>query len=106
MIKRNKLMLFSVMFLFLIISTCAAINNYNGTAQVQANNNNNTGNNQSEYVLQEYNMFCPFCGSSVIAVNYNIVCRNIECEMYGLPVCVSKCVDGMDNYNKDSAIGK
>lgn len=105
MIKRNRLMLFSVMFLFLIISTCVAINSYNRPAQVQVNNNN-TGNNQSEYVLQEYNMFCPFCGSSVIAVNYNIVCRNIECEMYGLPVCVSKCVNDMDNYNEDSAIGK
>ena len=104
MIKRNRLILSSVMFLLLIISTCVAINNYNGTAQVQANNN--TDNNQSEYVLQEYNMFCPFCGSSVIAVNYNIVCRNIECEMYGLPVCVSKCVNDMDNHNKDSTIGK
>lgn len=104
MTKRNRVILFSVVFLFLIISTCIVIANYNDHAQVQANNN--TSNNQSEYVLQEYNMFCPFCGSSVIAINYNIVCRNIECEMYGLPVCVSKCVDGVDNHNEDSTIEK
>lgn len=104
MIKRNQFILFGIVFLFLIISTCAVINNCNRPVQAQVNNH--TDNNQFEYILQEYNMFCPFCGSSVIAVNYNIVCRNIECEMYGFPVCVSKCVDGVDNHDEDNPIGK
>lgn len=104
MTKRNRLILFGVVFLFLITSTYAVVNNHNSSVQIQTNNN--TDSNQTEHILQEYNMYCPFCGSSVIAVNYNIVCRNTECEMYGLPVCVSKCVDGMDNHDEDNQIGK
>lgn len=47
-------------------------------------------------VLKEHNMFCPFCGTDTIATNGEIVCRNDECEMYGLPVRVAKCDDSMD----------
>ena len=44
-------------------------------------------------VLEESNMFCPYCGVSVVAVNEEIVCRNEMCEVYGLPVRVLKYDD-------------
>lgn len=39
-------------------------------------------------VLQESELYCPFCGNLTIAVNNEIVCRNESCDKYGLPVMV------------------
>lgn len=55
-------------------------------------------------VLEESNMFCPYCGSNVTAINEEIVCRNEMCEVYGLPVRVLKHddyvnVNGSGNLN-------
>lgn len=47
-------------------------------------------------VLEEKNMFCPYCGVAVIAVNGEVVCRNEMCEVYGLPVRVIKYDDYMN----------
>ena len=47
-------------------------------------------------VLKEHNMFCPFCGADTIAMNGEIVCRNNDCDMYGLPIRVAKCDNSMD----------
>ena len=44
-----------------------------------------------DVVLNEHDMFCPFCGESTIATNGEIVCRNEDCEVYGIPVHVSEC---------------
>ena len=52
-------------------------------------------------VLEESNMFCPYCGVSVVAVNEEIVCRNEMCEVYGLPVRVLK-YDDYVNVNSDN----
>ena len=41
-----------------------------------------------DYVLQESELYCPFCGNLTIAVNKEIVCRNESCDKYGLPVMV------------------
>lgn len=60
---------------------------------------NETKNNLVLYdtnVLEESNMFCPFCGSNVIAVNKEIVCRNETCEVYGLPVRILQYDDYMN----------
>lgn len=53
-------------------------------------------------ILEEKNMFCPYCGVFVIAVNGEVVCRNEMCEVYGLPVRVIK-YDGYMNIDADNS---
>lgn len=38
--------------------------------------------------LQETTAFCPVCGSETIALNDEIVCRNEDCQNYGLAVSI------------------
>lgn len=40
-------------------------------------------------VLVEGRASCPSCGAETWAVNGEIVCRNEDCDAYGLPVVVS-----------------
>lgn len=63
---------------------------------IQKETTNEEDNNIAVYdigVLEESNMFCPYCGVGVVAVNEEIVCRNEMCEVYGLPVRVLKYDD-------------
>lgn len=53
-------------------------------------------------ILEEKNMFCPYCGVAVIAVNEEVVCRNEMCEVYGLPVRVIK-YGGYMNIDADNS---
>lgn len=39
-------------------------------------------------VIQESDLFCPFCGESTTAMNNEVVCRNESCDKYGLPVFI------------------
>lgn len=39
-------------------------------------------------VIQESDLFCPFCGEPTTATNNEVVCRNEECDRYGLPVVI------------------
>lgn len=47
-----------------------------------------TSSANDNYVLQESELYCPFCGDKNIAVNNEIVCRNESCGKYGLPIMV------------------
>lgn len=39
-------------------------------------------------VIQESDLFCPFCGEPTTAMNNEVVCRNEACDRYGLPVVI------------------
>lgn len=82
-------MLFFVIMIVLLIT--------NSVTDVQSKDNTSYQEQEQEVVvyddvvLNEHDMFCPFCGESTIATNGEIVCRNEDCEVYGIPVHVSEC---------------
>lgn len=54
-----------------------------------------------DIVLKETKMYCPLCGNETTAINGEIVCRNVKCDDYGVPVHVSKCDDYMNENSED-----
>lgn len=54
-----------------------------------------------DIILKETKMYCPLCGNETTAINDEIVCRNVECDDYGVPVHISKCEDYVNENDED-----